>query len=379
MTQNSWVGGDAVCDHALSLAVGRALEKAPQFIAGMPGAIALLVSEMSPSCYIAALGLCLFKEKEDDRPSLMAAFDDELPKNMINRYRTHCLTSKRSVIVARQEADLPQPVRLAVDHVLHVEPMSPADLQRACKSMLGARVTEKQAIEALSYPKEHLWDALRKGRNFDLVLARLRDVCSAMSQPKLKKDTEGPKLEAMHGYGEAKSWGLQLARDINDWRSGKIRWADVDRGALLSGPTGVGKTVYAAGLARQCDATLITTSISQWQSKGHLGDMLAAMRADFARAARETPSILFLDELDSVGDRSLFAGKNANYETQVVNALLECMDGSIAREGTVIIGATNNPASIDPAILRPGRLDRHLVINLPGIEDRINIIGQHLG
>ena len=55
------------------------------------------------------------------------------------------------------------------------------------------------------------------------------------------------------------------------------------------------------------------------------------------------------------------------------------MDGSIAREGTVIIGATNHPASIDPAILRPGRLDRHLVINLPGIEDRINIIGQHLG
>ena len=304
MTQNSWVGGDAVCDHALSLAVGRALGKAPHFNVGMPGAIALLVSEMSPSSYIPALGLCLFEEQEEDRPSLMAVFDDERPKNLINRYRTHCLTSKRSVIVARQEADLPQSVRLAVDHVINVEPMSAADLQQACKSMLGAKVTEKQAIEALSYPREHLWDALRKGRNFDLVLARLRDVCSAISHPEPKQDTAGPKLEAMYGYGDAKSWGLQMAKDINDWRSGKIRWADVDRGALLSGPTGVGKTVYAAGLARQCDATLITTSISQWQSKGHLGEMLAAMRADFARAARETPSILFLDELDSVGNRS---------------------------------------------------------------------------
>jgi len=183
----------------------------------------------------------------------------------------------------------------------------------------------------------------------------------------------------MHGYGEAKQWGLQLATDLEEWRRGKIAWEDVDRGILLSGPPGVGKTIFARALANQCDAVLVPCSLGRWQAAGHLGDLLKAMRGDFAKAKITAPSILFIDELDSFGDRATFDKRHADYSTQVVNALLECIDGLDGREGVVVVGATNSVARVDPAILRSGRLDRHVQIPHPGPEDRLAILSQLTG
>ncbi|ESZ11021.1 AAA family ATPase [Mesorhizobium sp. M0923] len=179
-------------------------------------------------------------------------------------------------------------------------------------------------------------------------------------------------------YAAPVAWGSELATDLADWKAGKIDWADVDRGVLLSGPRGTGKTTFAGALARTCKAHLVLGSLGRWQARGHLGDMLKAMRAAFDEANNNAPSILFLDEIDAVGDREKFSGHNAQYSTEVVAALLECINGAEGREGVVVVGACNHPSRLDAAIVRAGRLDRHVRISLPDLKGREGILRWHL-
>ena len=112
---------------------------------------------------------------------------------------------------------------------------------------------------------------------------------------------------------------------------------------------------------------------------GHLGDMLKAMRKTFEAANKKAPCILFLDEIDAFGDRSSdSAGDNLDYKRQVINALLECLDPPGGRPGVVVVAATNFPEVIDPALLRPGRLERLIAIPLPDGAAREAILRQHL-
>lgn len=121
-------------------------------------------------------------------------------------------------------------------------------------------------------------------------------------------------------------------------------------------------------------------SAAQWQAKGHLGDLLKAMRKLFADAAKSRPSIVFLNEFDSFGSRSVAEeSSNSDYKRQVINGLLECLTPSEGREGIIVVGATNNPDAVDPALLRPGRLERVIAIPLSDLEARIAIMGRHHG
>lgn len=136
--------------------------------------------------------------------------------------------------------------------------------------------------------------------------------------------------------------------------------------------------MFASALARSCGAHFLGTSSAQWQAKGHLGDMLGAMRKSFRDAANMAPTILFIDEIDAIGDRRAFRGDNAAYSLQVINALLELLDGSDGREGVVVVAASNLPDNLDPALRRPGRLDRHIVIGLPDQAARVQMLATHL-
>ena len=189
-----------------------------------------------------------------------------------------------------------------------------------------------------------------------------------------------PRLEDLSGYGEAKTIGLGIVADLKAYHEGKISWNAVDRGLLLGGPPGTGKTTYAKALAKSADLPLVVGSLAQWQSarEGHLGHCLAAMRESFAEAKRKAPCIFLIDELDSFGDRGQFTDHNKDYSTQVVNAFLEALDGAGGRQGVVVIGATNHVGKIDPAITRAGRLDRIIEIPLPDIEALEKIFRFHL-
>lgn len=186
------------------------------------------------------------------------------------------------------------------------------------------------------------------------------------------------RLEDLPGMGEAGRWGLSLAADLADHRAGTLPWEDVESGAVLHGPPGTGKTLFARALAGSCGLPLLPHSFAAWQARGHLGDLLKAMRAAFDEARKKAPCILFVDELDSVGSRDARLGEHEAYQRQVINGFLECLDGTVGRVGVVVIGATNAIQAIDGAILRPGRLGRLIEVRLPDLVGRVAILRHHL-
>ncbi|MFS8147626.1 AAA family ATPase [Rhizobium sp. BR 249] len=370
-------------DYAYQCVTRRLLRRVEGFLDGKPGFVILIAQPgVNPADYYPAIAADLFGDDYPERSNcgVMVIKTGEKQPAILGKFDADCRLRHRIVVIASDRECIPSEIRFSADTIIDVPPVSPRDLKAACKTVLEIDITAAQAKEALKAPWHLLLRTLRPGRPIDDVLSRLKNipVVSETHAPK-SRAANSMKLEEMHGYGPAKEWGLQLADDLGDWRDGRISWDDVDKGLLLSGPPGIGKSVFARALALQCGVKLIVTSLGQWQAKGHLGDLLSAMRTDFARAKNMAPCIMLIDEMDSFGDRSTFTDRNKDYSTQVVNALLECLDSLDGREGVVVVAATNNPNDIDPAVLRAGRIDRHIALELPDGDTRLAIIKQISG
>jgi AAA+ superfamily predicted ATPase len=188
-------------------------------------------------------------------------------------------------------------------------------------------------------------------------------------------------LTDLHGLGEARQFAEDFIADIHAARNGELPWSQVDRGALLVGAPGTGKTTLAMAIAKGCGVRFIQASAAGWQAEGEsLGPHIQAIRRTFSEARRYAPSILFIDEIDSLGNRTAFAGtQNAVYQTEVVNAVLEEMVALDPAAPVFFIGATNHEAGVDPALLRSGRLDRVIRIPRPNSAALHHIYRYYLG
>jgi len=153
--------------------------------------------------------------------------------------------------------------------------------------------------------------------------------------------------------------------------------AEAPRGVLLMGPPGTGKTLLARALAGEADAPFFSTSASEFIEL-YVGVGASRVRTMFEEARKRAPSIVFIDELDSVGRvRGAGMGGGSDEREQTLNQILAELDGFDARAAVVVLAATNRPDVLDPALLRPGRFDRHVTLNLPDRAARRAILEVH--
>lgn len=276
------------------------------------------------------------------------------------------------LVLARNRSEVPEELTILADDVVDLQPPTAAHIN-AVRHLSGrGRIDELTAAEIAMLDFSLMVPLACKPQvSLDVV----RRLVAASRAP---IDDAVPRVEELPGYGNAREWALAFIEDVRQFNRGQMDWANMDRGVLLYGPPGTGKTLLAQALAKSAGLPLITASVSQWQSYGHLGDLLGAMRRTFETAQAQQPAIVFLDELDAIGDRTQFAENHANYSRQVVNYLLESIDGAGGRHQIVVIGATNFPEAIDAALLRSGRLERHIPISLPDEKERFDILQFHL-
>ncbi|RFC62737.1 AAA family ATPase [Fulvimarina endophytica] len=292
----------------------------------------------------------------------------------------------REVVLFQNRDEVPSLFETVADGIAEIVHPGVETIRAAFNARFGRIPSERDLNAACELPLHLLEAAFRRGSSVEQVmravgrfgaLAEPRD--ATVSKGRNADREDGPSLDDLHGLGEAAEWGRSLAEDLLDYQTGRIGWREVDRGVLVYGPPGTGKTTFALALARTCSLPIHVHSLAAWQAAGHLNDLLKQMRKAFSDAKASTPSILFVDELDSFGDRQRLSGHNAQYSREVINGFLECLDGAADREGVVVLGATNFPDLVDPAIKRPGRLDRQIEIPLPDAAARAKILRYHLG
>lgn len=187
------------------------------------------------------------------------------------------------------------------------------------------------------------------------------------------------RVETLTGYGAGKDWALGLKVDLADYLTGGLAWSQMSTKLLLSGAPGTGKTTFARALCNTLQVPLVVTSVSTWLQGEYLHDVLDRMANTFAEARRQAPCILFIDEIDGIGQRASASRPYADYWNACVNKLLELLDGAIKTDGVIVVGATNRPTEIDEAICRSGRLETHIEIPRPDIPSLAGILAHHLG
>lgn len=190
------------------------------------------------------------------------------------------------------------------------------------------------------------------------------------------QSTDSIGFDDVAGQDEAK----EALEEIVDYLHNPKKYADIGaklpKGALLVGPPGTGKTLLARAVAGEANVPFFSISGSDFVEM-FVGLGAAKVRDLFEEANKKAPCIVFIDEVDTIGKKRDGLGSNDERE-QTLNQLLSEMDGFDPYKGVVILAATNRPDSLDPALLRPGRFDRRVPVDLPDLQGREEILKVHL-
>ena len=199
------------------------------------------------------------------------------------------------------------------------------------------------------------------------------------SRAKLLTERQGRvTFEDVAGVDEAKSDLEEIVEFLRDPQKFQRLGGRIPRGALLVGPPGTGKTLIARAVAGEANVPFFTISGSDFVEM-FVGVGASRVRDMFEQAKKNALCIIFIDEIDAVGrHRGAGLGGGNDEREQTLNQLLVEMDGFEANEGIIIIAATNRPDVLDPALLRPGRFDRQIVVPNPDISGREKILKVHM-
>ncbi|WP_291732807.1 AAA family ATPase [Leisingera sp. F5] len=268
------------------------------------------------------------------------------------------------------EMALPAPLVAEHCHQLAL-PQVDADfliaLLRQTHSRTG-RIDEASARAALP-PNGQLQELSTPALSFALRAPTAKKMAQRLSQalkaPATPEPEAGTPPREIPGIGRSYDIARQLVADLRLWAEGGVAWNEIPHSLLLFGLPGTGKSHLARAMGRSARVNCIETSCAEWQSAGHLGNLLLAMRRSFDEARKNAPCILFIDEIDAIGSRDSAGDNSASYRRQVVAGFLEQMDRISREAGIMVVGACNHPKHIDPAVLRAGRFDIKIEMPLP--------------
>ena len=197
------------------------------------------------------------------------------------------------------------------------------------------------------------------------------------SRARLSSDDNQVTFKDVAGLKEEKEEVKELIDFLKDPKKFQKLGARIPKGVLLMGPPGTGKTLLAKAVAGEANVPFYFISGSDFVEL-FVGVGASRVRDMFQQAKRNAPCLIFIDEIDAVGrQRGTGLGGGHDEREQTLNQLLTEMDGFGANEGIIIIAATNRPDVLDPALLRPGRFDRQVTVNLPDVRGREEILGVH--
>lgn len=272
--------------------------------------------------------------------------------------------------------DLDETLVQAVDHDLELPAIDPELIARVIEAVTGEAPVERVDAKKLAdLPLSGLSIAIRSQWSAAQCMERLNrsrvaPVTTALPERSI------PKVEDLAGYGKAKDWAVGAVDDLKAWTAGELTWEQTNARILLSGAPGVGKTLLARVVAVAAGVRLIETSIADWNAEKYLNGTLGAIKRLFAEARKAAPCVFLIDEIDGLSDRTRLRGEYVEYWSQIINAVL--VELNEPNTGVIIIAATNFPERVDAAVLRSGRLDQHIRIELPGPEERVEVFRHHL-